>query len=82
MQAFAMPDSHARQFQSPADDCSVRSTDQLPPSFTKLFDFKYFNVVQSEVFDRAYGGDGNMVPQPDNHDVSTAASELLSCELR
>jgi ATP-dependent DNA helicase HFM1/MER3 len=38
----------------------LRAVRDLPPPFHALFSFRYFNPVQSECFDVAYGSDNNM----------------------
>ena len=50
---------HFATMQDPGSE--VRAVDELPPCFRQLYGFRYFNIVQSEAFDCAFGRDANMV---------------------
>jgi hypothetical protein len=60
--ADAFPAAAAAAAGAVPDDDRLKSVrDSLPAAFHGVFSYRFFNPVQSETFDAAFGSDANMV---------------------
>eukprot|EP00877_Chromochloris_zofingiensis_P003071 jgi/Chrzof1/12765/Cz07g06210.t1 len=74
-------DEQGLQDDSYAED-SLKAVKDLPACFRPLFpNFRYFNPVQSEAFDVAYGSDTNMVVSAPTGSGKTGVMELAMLRL-
>ncbi|KAK9806413.1 hypothetical protein WJX73_003409 [Symbiochloris irregularis] len=76
----ALPGSARQHHQQAGEDYGVRSVEELPEAFRGLFNFRFFNIVQSESFDRCFA-DGNMVVSAPTGSGKTGILELAMIRL-